>query len=238
MDADLIKSVATQVVDQTILHNWEYWLLVAGFAFLIGCGASYLGSYWSRRGEVKAAKADRREILEQLRETTKTTARINSIVSLGEWTERERHTLRRTKLEEVLIAAHKTLDWLDVEEQRLIWRLKYEDRASPSPMPIGIALGKLYIPELESALKAFESAAKDYETHLLKVNVLMAEARRAAKKSGEPRTAEWRASVARDGTNAELLEKFGVVQAALSALDSEAATLMADIIAVPPAEDS
>jgi hypothetical protein len=30
MDDDVFKTVAAQVVDQAILHNWECWLLVMG----------------------------------------------------------------------------------------------------------------------------------------------------------------------------------------------------------------
>jgi hypothetical protein len=103
-----IEELARAIANHTVLDAWPYWLAVLALVFLGVVIGSFLGNYAAKRGEVQAARADRKEILDGLRETTKAAEEVRSAVSLGEWTERERRTLRRTKLEETLLLAYRT----------------------------------------------------------------------------------------------------------------------------------
>jgi hypothetical protein len=98
LDDRQIQQLAHEIANQTAFHNWEYWLTLLAVAFIAALGG-YFGSYFAKRGEHAANKADLDKILDQVEKTTRMTAGIESVVSLGEWSERERRMLRRVKLD-------------------------------------------------------------------------------------------------------------------------------------------
>ena len=133
MDTELVKVIATQIVDQQILHNWEYWLLLGGIILLAGAASSLLGSYFAKQGEIRAEHAQQQTKLDQLSEVTRVTAQTNSVVALGEWSERERRTLLRTKLEEMVLAAYAMEEWLTIEMRRRVIGSGHLETSSPLP---------------------------------------------------------------------------------------------------------
>jgi hypothetical protein len=246
MDDKAISQLAHEIVSQSILGNAEYWLILALIVFVVAFAASWIGSYAAKRGEFAAAKADREKILEQLAENTRTTARINSIVSLGEWSERERRTLRRIKLEELILTAHKAIAWGELESNRLVFSMTDEEPNGPSPLPLVVSLGNLFFPELQSEIAEFDFKAKTYQIVSRQVRSQLLEAREEASRTatGLPgwRENEIRANLAmnevRERNTSKILEGYSALQAALMRLDASAGTLMAQIIAVAPADDA
>jgi hypothetical protein len=243
MEDAQIQKLAQAIADQTVLPDWRYWLILGLIVAVVGAAASYFGSYFSKRGEFKAAKTDRDEILAQLKENTKTTARINSIVSLGEWSERERRTLRRVKLEELMVTAHKARDWMYREQNRLFF--SSDDQETVSPLPLMSTLGKLFFPELRMQIFAFDNACDAlrlfYMQSMQELIAAKIEAISVASFGSPPgweQVAEVRTGQAQIAVRERLNDKFQEgnrkMSVALMELDEAAAAVMAEIIAVPP----
>jgi hypothetical protein len=229
MDHTQIEALAHAIAAQSVLDAWPYWLTLLGLVFLGVVIGSFAGSYAAKRGEVKAARADREEILEGLRETTEAAEEVRSAVSLEEWTERERRALRRTKLEEMLLLAWKVPDWLMEERNRLVF--DEGKPQNPSPQSNMMALGSLYFPELNIPLRTFDLACDAYHNGLSETRQAILAAR--IPRAGDEVAMLMVANEVRDAHMARLTELFRTLYAALRALDGEAAALMATIIAPP-----
>jgi len=229
MDHTQIEALAHAIATQSVLDAWPYWVALLALVFLGVVIGSFTASYAAKRGEVQAARADRKEILEGLRETTKTAEEVRSAVSLEEWTERERRALRRAKLEEMILLAHKSRDWLEDEYHRLVDEDKQPEKTSP--MPATMTLGSLYFPELENALDAFQSAGNDYRLLMLAIKGEILAAR--SPHLGHEAQALNAAIAVREKYSKSITERYKAVAQALSALEVKAAALMATIIAPP-----
>jgi hypothetical protein len=244
MDDKQLQLFAHEIANQTAFHNWEYWLTLLAVSFI----AAYLGSYLAKSAEHAANKANLNKILDQLAQTTRMTASIQSVVSLGEWSERERRTLRRVKLEELMVAAHKSSDWIMLEKRRLFF--SSDDPETVSPLPLVVTLGKLFFSELREKITEFDRVCADHraffnavQKKLLEAKIrAVEEAMTAGKAAGnwagwqadsDTRAAQAQMNV-RDACSVELQVGDQAVFAALSELDEAAAALMAKIIAAPP----
>jgi hypothetical protein len=168
MGADQLQALARDIVAQTVQHAWGYWLVVVGLLVVATFVGSLIGSYAAKRGEHAAVDADLKKILGQLEQTTQVTEGIRSVVALGEWSERERRTLRRMKLEELLLNAHKAKDRLDSERNRLVFLT--EEPKTPSPQPLMAILGKLYFPDLRQQIYNYDIACDRYDLKLLNIH--------------------------------------------------------------------
>jgi hypothetical protein len=243
MDDKQLQLFAHEIANQIAFHNWAYWLVLLAVT-LIG---SFFGSYAKKRAEHAATKAGLKEILRQLELTTRTTEGIRAVVSLGEWSERERRTLRRVKLEELMLTAHRVNDWLEAEKNRLFYLS--DDREAMSPLPLVVTLARLFFPELQPKVLAFNSDCLAHHAFFTRVHskliVAKAEAAGAAVAAGKA-AGNWQGwqddlelsvsraqGVVRDTCLAELQEGSAKVQAAFLALDEVAAVLMAKIIVAP-----
>jgi hypothetical protein len=226
-----IVELAHAIASQSVVDAWPYWLLLLLLGFLVSVGGGFLGSYAAKRGEVEAARADQREILEQLRATTRAAEEAKSAVSFGEWTERERRSLRRTKLEEMMMLAYDTRHWQSREMDRI-----YDDNLpeQPSPQVKAMVLGKLYFPELRAKLHAYDRACDVYGQILgqTRIKCMTARARYGAV------SLQAQAEVTRivESDQAEILTKQSEAYQLLLELESAAEVVMAELIAPPPSQ--
>jgi hypothetical protein len=246
LDAQLAQQLANDIVAHTVVDHWGYWATLAGLCFVVGVVGTWVGAYAARRGQFQATQADWERIKGQLEETTRATETIKSIVSLGEWSERERRSLRRAKLEELLHAAHKAKDWLDLERDRTI--SFSNDASGASPFPFFITLGKLFFPEIQAQIGDFRGAFDAYAGFLLRIKLEYHRANSDAideVRSQDPVDPNWKTIVGiktqerqaaiRQRIRGELTELYRSVIETLSTLDDAAAALMAEIIALPAA---
>jgi hypothetical protein len=99
----------------------------------------------AKRGEIAATKADADEILAQLSKTTATAKSVELSLSRGDWIQREKNTLKRSKLEQLIVAAYGVAEWIsdDIKEA-----LKGEALETVSPINEFSMLSTLYFPEL------------------------------------------------------------------------------------------
>ncbi len=244
MDDKQVQQLALEVANQSAHHNWEYWLALLGVA-LIAAAAGYLGSYFAKRGEYAAADADLKKILRQVDRTTRTTESIKSFISLGEWSERERRTLRRIKLEELMVTAHGARDWLENESRRQVW-LSGEPEVK-SPLPLLVTLGKLFFPELRDAVFTYQNASSQHRLLLGRVHGALLAGKGVAfdevTQGPLGKSSDWEHHVdihagrafirIREEFQAQMLESDAAAYQALLDLGEAAATLMESIIATP-----
>jgi hypothetical protein len=145
MNETILRELAERIAHEQFLSQWKIYLLMLALAFVGGALASYLDSYFKKRGENLATKADFNDLLNQLKVNTIATEEIKSKVSHTDWATREHRTIRRTKLEELLQRLHELAEWQDT--QRL---LVFGDEMSAlsSPSTKVELLYILYFPEL------------------------------------------------------------------------------------------
>ena len=231
MEHSQIVALAQDIANHSVTDALLYWMVLLALGFLACVAGGFFGSWSAKRGEVAAARDAQREILSQLRETTRVAEETKSVVSLGEWSERERRSLRRSKLEELVLLAHKTLDWLTEQTDRLWFE---EGQASASPGPTMMMLGNLYFAELGQPLREYEVAWRAYHKFLLDIRKKMWDERaKHAAGSGAADVAAW--SLVAPGTPAfdERAKRYELAYERLHALDGAAAGLMKTIIAPP-----
>lgn len=148
MTETMLREIATQIAQEQFLLQWPVYALMLAVALVVGVGAAYLGAYARKRGESFATKSDFDELLAQLKATTAVTEEVKASVSHADWTARERRTLRRLKLEELLQAVHELELWQDEERAKCMFGSTKDP--GPSPLPKVERLAGLYFPELEN----------------------------------------------------------------------------------------
>ena len=112
MSEALIRQIAEQIVRQELLENWRLYALLLAISAITGVATAFFSSYFRRRGETFATRADFSELLAQLRQTTKAAEDVRSEIAHADWKSKEWKTLRRIKLEELMLFLYETRDWL------------------------------------------------------------------------------------------------------------------------------
>lgn len=233
MERELIEQIANQIVRNEILTNWLYWALFLGVLAIGGFFGNLVGSYAAKRGELSATSTKFTEILEQLRKSTHATEEIRSAVSLGEWSKKEQTTLRRIKLEELVLAARAVDEWWQTEHSRVVFDAP--EKSTLSPMPKFQAVGRLYFPELTEQLTEFLETYSSVHIWLLGIGLQLIEAQRENIEAG-PVAMGTAKNTIREAARDEMPDQYKPFAVALSKLELEAARLMESITAVEQVE--
>lgn len=148
MSPEIIRSLATEIVNQTILNNWLFYVVLACITVLLAAGGAFLSSYFSKRAEIAAQAASFGELKRQLEETTALSESIKvDIKQLAERSEKLQW-LKREKLEAYVVAILRGVEHLSKEMSH-----QFFDAEAPTeedPLLIASMLQKLYLPELDS----------------------------------------------------------------------------------------
>jgi len=126
--------------------------LLVAIAALSGVATAFFSSYFRRRGETYATKADFSELLAQLRETTKAAEDVRSEISHADWKSKEWKTLRRIKLEELMLFLYETRDW--IADQASVKMFGSEPSSLTDQQARLDLTARLYFPELWSDVQA------------------------------------------------------------------------------------
>lgn len=113
MDHELIKTIANEIVNQAIFENYKTYLLITAISLVTGSLTAFLSSYLKKRGENFATKTDFNEILNQLKETTKSTEEIKSDINSKLLDEHNLKNLVREKLEFIISETFALELWLE-----------------------------------------------------------------------------------------------------------------------------
>ncbi len=159
MNESLIREIANQVVQKSLLQNWMLYLVLLALALVAVCANALLTRYFEKRGELLATSADLQEVLRQLKSTTEVAEQVRAAVSHADWAAREWKTVRRTKLEELVEVSLSLVAWLD--EQRSAWFFPGEKNCGGrTPTDRVSMLSALYFPELEQVSALLENAER------------------------------------------------------------------------------
>ncbi len=148
MNEALIREVAESIVHNEILTNWKLYALLGSIGILVSVVGNLVSSYFKKRAETYATKADLKEIIDQIRATTNATEQVRVALSHADWISKEWKTTRRLKLEELLLTVYSLESWID--KQRSIWLFNSDNDYAPSPIDKVKMIGLLYFPELKT----------------------------------------------------------------------------------------
>jgi hypothetical protein len=166
MTEELIREIARQIVQEQLLYNWAFYLVLLALLFL-SHGLTFVVSYFRKRGETYATKADLEELIAQLRATTTAAEEVKTAIAHSDWTTKEWKTLRRVKLEELLGAVYAVEGWLD--DERSIRLFNRSKDSKPFPFWKVNMIAGLYFPELCDEIKVLSGAYYRYNIWLLDV---------------------------------------------------------------------
>jgi hypothetical protein len=142
----LIVELAGQIEAQQAAHQFWYWVTVAAVSFLFGAAGSFVSEYFKKRGETKAIQADLEMIKTQQRELTSAVKKVEFELGHEDWKKRELTTLRRQKLEDLLVAAGECADWAIQSANHILGR--GPESRKTDPMPVAKLLALAFFPGL------------------------------------------------------------------------------------------
>jgi hypothetical protein len=153
MNDEMLRRLAEDIAKQTVIDSWPFYLLLIGLSFVGATIGPFLKARFTKRGEVAATKADAREILRQLGETTKTAKSVELSLARGDWIQREKNALKRAKLEQLMVSAFAISTWARLKGRAVL--TDPQDEITPSTENFEM-LSRLYFPELSSECSTVE----------------------------------------------------------------------------------
>ena len=165
MDTEPVKAIAAQISQDEFVVNWKFHLLSLLLIFVASGLGSLATSYFKSRGKHLATKADFDSLLTQLKTTTSVAEKIKAEVSREDWTLREIKTLRRLKLEELMIAVLDTQNWLEKERSYVLYGGATNTEREPATR--AKLISALYFPEMQQEIGAFYAAFLAYSTWMI-----------------------------------------------------------------------
>jgi hypothetical protein len=148
-----LQQLAQEISRQTVINNWQFYAVLLALSFLGATLGPYVKARLTKRGEIAATAAQADEILEQLRKTTATAKSVELSLSRGDWIQREKNSLKRTKLEQLIVAGYAISDWLSNDNKQA---LRGEPPVDTCPINEFVMLSTLYFPELKEITKRIE----------------------------------------------------------------------------------
>ena len=113
MNENLIRTIAMEVVNQSIIGNYKTYLLIVCISIIAGSATAFIASYLKYRGKQYATKADFEQILNQLKQTTKVTEDIKSDINAKSQDHNNLKILAREKLESIMSQSFELELWLE-----------------------------------------------------------------------------------------------------------------------------
>lgn len=162
----MIDKIAKDIANETILDNWEFYLLFLLISLVATAVSSFLVQFFSGRGKAYATKADFDELLKQLKVTTKTSESIKTAISHSDWALKEFKLLKRNKLEELLNTLYDIEQWINDQTNNVFFRDSYDK--SVAPIKKLKLIGLLYFTELADEITNFDICYKAYKVLLLR----------------------------------------------------------------------
>ncbi len=179
MDVELIKEIAHQVVDQSILYNWKIYALLIALFLVYFVIKIFLESYFGKRGEQLARKSDLKGIIDEIKKTTEAVESIKNSIEADIWIKKEFNILRRQKLEELLILLYKHKEEVHKEIKQAV--IDNQDFSRDTSIDRITAIHKLYFPELDDVMKEFYTAFTDTSTWIVEALQQKADERKQGK---------------------------------------------------------
>jgi hypothetical protein len=168
MNEAALQDLARQIAQQQLHLSWPYALILVALSAVVGALANFAASYFRRRGETQALKADIDELLRQSKAMTHATEEVKTSIAQAAWASREGRTIRRAKLEDLTLAVYEMQEWLTKRRNSVVHGAEMD--AGPSPIKKVVVLAKLYFPELELESKRMLNIQLRYDMHQLETS--------------------------------------------------------------------
>ena len=160
MPPEAIRALATEIVNQTVLNSWLFYVVLACVTVVLSAAGAFLSSYFAKRAEHAALKANFDEMKRQLKETTALSESIIvDIKRLAERTEKLQW-LKREKLETYVVAVLRGAEHLSIDMNHRFFDA--EAPANEDPLLTASMLQRLYLPELDAQHAAFLNCVADF----------------------------------------------------------------------------
>lgn len=146
MTKEQVSELARVIVNEEILSNWKFYVLIILLNLISSYFTNYISSYAKKRGERLATKADIDEIKKELAVTTEITEKIKNDIVHQVWHKQQIETIKRNKLEEYLQHIYVSQESLSADMNNTYF--KTNEPVDTYAMSKATMLQKLYFPEL------------------------------------------------------------------------------------------
>lgn len=161
MATEQISELAKVIVNEEILSNWQFYVLIISLNLIGSYAANFINSYAKKRGERLATKADIDEIKKELASTTEITEKIKNDIVHQVWRKQQIETIKRSKLEEYLQHIYISQESLSVDMNNKYF--KTNESIDTYAMSKATMLQKLYFPELKEEHSACLKAHAEFQ---------------------------------------------------------------------------
>lgn len=145
---------AHQVASHLISQTWYWWVLAAILWIGVSAVAAYFGSHIKTKAEIDAKDENMQSILDQLDQTVSLSRSIEKRINQEDWIEREAKTLKRQKIEELVLSVFATIRWVDARSTAVFGR-KRNVELPPRESEKTTMLASLYVQELSQLVGEF-----------------------------------------------------------------------------------
>lgn len=146
MNDAALKELARLIVQEELLGNVWFYLVLLTLMVVGAMFSAFIRSYGSEQGKFRSIQENFDQVKEQLAQTTFTAKTIEMALAHNDWSIREYKTLRRQKLEELMLALYETRSWLARSITASHESVSFEP--TDSPVDKLDMLATLYFPEL------------------------------------------------------------------------------------------
>lgn len=164
MSPETIRALAAEIVSQTILGNWLFYVILACITVVLSAAGAFLSAYFSKRAEHAAVATGFEAVKQQLRETTALSESIKTeIKQIAERSEKLQW-LKREKLEDYVVAVLRGVEHLSADMYHRMF-----DADAPKdedPLLRASMLQRLYLPELDGEHAAFVMSVGEFKCWL------------------------------------------------------------------------
>lgn len=147
------RQIANEVVEGRVLNDPVFFLSLLAITTIASAIGSYISSYFKKRGEALATKADFQELLSQLKESTQLAEEIKGDVQSRYGEAASMRALLRDRTERIVMATFDLELWLEQARSKAIDGQSSE--AGGSPMSKVSALRDIYFPEINVEYQEF-----------------------------------------------------------------------------------
>jgi hypothetical protein len=165
MKDEQIKTIVESILNETILDDWYFYLLLFGVSLLGTVFGSFIKSFGAEKGKYKAIESSLDTIKKQVSETTKTTEKIKKDIELNVWREKNREMLKREKLEEYFSFVLISKDNFHAEMENKLFN--QENDYDKQAFNKADMLQALYLPELSVEHNNYRKAVVVYRDWLV-----------------------------------------------------------------------
>ncbi|EKO3808004.1 MULTISPECIES: hypothetical protein [Vibrio] len=167
MDKDLIKAIAQEIVSDTIFNNYQIYVVIIAISVISAAITSLVSSYYKKRGEDLATKANQQDIVAHLEVTTEAAEKVKAVVAKELQEQLGHKVLLREKLEAIFSHTFELELWL--EKSRTEAFKKISPDINDSPLSKIEMYQAIYFCEVSEELKDLQSAYYPVLTFVLKI---------------------------------------------------------------------